>query len=204
MSDSHQNLGAVLRRLGRKQDAIDHCWEEIKWRSGEAWQDPKAIDCRDYPPWKSAAPETITILCIKWGTKYGPEYVNRLAAGVKRHLTVCNFRFVCFTENAEGLNSELVEAMPLMVENMAGWWNKISLFRSDIGLEGRLLYIDLDTVITGSLDPIACYQGPFATLSTRGFENEQEYHDGYNSRLMAWEAGFGHEAHIHEHTSTQF
>jgi len=80
-----------------------------------------------------------------------------------------------------------------MIEDMAGWWNKISLFREDIGLTGRLLYIDLDTVITGSIDEIAKYQGPFATLSTRGFENEQEYHDGYNSSLMAWEAGTGHD-----------
>ena len=64
---------------------------------------------------------------------------------------------------------------------------------------GRLLYIDLDTVITGNMDAIASYQGPFATLSTRGFENEQEYADGYNSSLMAWDAGFGHEvAHAFE------
>ena len=26
------------------------------------------------------------ILCMKWGTKYGPEYVNRLYAMVRRHL----------------------------------------------------------------------------------------------------------------------
>ena len=67
-------------------------------------------------------------MCVKWGTKYGPEYVNRLAAGVKRHLSVCPFRFICFTENEEGLGP-LVEAKPLMVQDMAGWWNKISLFR---------------------------------------------------------------------------
>ena len=28
-------------------------------------------------------PESITVLMVKWGTKYGPEYVNRLAAGVE-------------------------------------------------------------------------------------------------------------------------
>jgi len=120
-------------------------------------------------------------------------YVNRLAAGVARHLHVCPHRFVCFTENAEGIDTDAVEVKPLLVTDMQGWWNKISLFRSDIGLTGRLLYIDLDTVITGSLDDIAAYQGPFATLSTRGFENEQDYLDGYNSSIMAWEAGFGHE-----------
>jgi hypothetical protein len=27
------------------------------------------------------------VICMKWGTKYGPEYVNRLYAMVRRHLT---------------------------------------------------------------------------------------------------------------------
>ena len=27
-----------------------------------------------------------TILCMKWGSKYGPEYINRLYAMVRRHL----------------------------------------------------------------------------------------------------------------------
>ena len=26
------------------------------------------------------------VICMKWGTKYGPEYVNRLYGMVKRHL----------------------------------------------------------------------------------------------------------------------
>ena len=27
------------------------------------------------------------VICMKWGTKYAPEYVNRLYAMVRRHLT---------------------------------------------------------------------------------------------------------------------
>ena len=27
------------------------------------------------------------VLCMKWGTKYGPEYVNRLYGMVRRHLS---------------------------------------------------------------------------------------------------------------------
>ena len=37
------------------------------------------------------------ILCMKWGTKYGPEYVNRLYAMVRRHLSG-DFNFVCLTD----------------------------------------------------------------------------------------------------------
>lgn len=42
---------------------------------------------------------------MKWGTKYGPEYVNRLYA-MRRHLSG-DFRFVCLTDSTEGIRSEV-------------------------------------------------------------------------------------------------
>ena len=47
-----------------------------------------------------AAPQR-HILCMKWGTKYGPEYVNRLYAMVRRHLSG-DFNFVCLTDDSQG------------------------------------------------------------------------------------------------------
>jgi len=54
---------------------------------------------------------TATIICMKWGTRYGPEYVNRLLAGVLRH-TKMPVRFICFTDDGTGLHPK-VEVMPL-------------------------------------------------------------------------------------------
>ncbi len=51
------------------------------------------------------------ILCMKWGTKYGPEYVNRLYAMVRRHLSG-DFRFVCLTDDDKGIRSE-VQCLPI-------------------------------------------------------------------------------------------
>ena len=45
-----------------------------------------------------AAGERI-VLCMKWGTKYGPEYVNRLYSMVRRHLNG-DFRFICLTDRS--------------------------------------------------------------------------------------------------------
>ena len=42
------------------------------------------------------------VLCMKWGTKYGPEYVNRLYGMVRRHLRG-DFRFVCLTDRSDGV-----------------------------------------------------------------------------------------------------
>lgn len=50
-----------------------------------------------------------------------------------------------------------------------------------------MLYIDLDTVIVGSLDDITGYSGPFAALSAAEMANEHRSY-GINSSLMSWDA----------------
>ncbi|MCB1460812.1 MAG: hypothetical protein KDJ48_16400 [Nitratireductor sp.] len=107
-----------------------------------------------------------TVTCIKWGNKFPAYYVNRLYAGVKRHMDR-PFRFVCFTENAEGLRPE-VEVFPLpvvayedaMVRAMTtgkrrGSWRKVTIFQpGKAELSGPCLQLDLDVVITGPLGPL--------------------------------------------------
>lgn len=55
-------------------------------------------------------------------------------------------------------------------------------------MAGRVLYLDLDTVITGSLDDLAGYSGPFAALSVEEMANERRP-TGLNSSVMCWDAG---------------
>lgn len=112
-----------------------------------------------------------TIACIKWGTLFGPEYVNRLYSGVRRNISQ-PVRFLCMTEHAEGLHPD-VEVLPLPVEpfhdemnaalavaNRQGAMRKISLFRPGLirDLEGPVLGFDLDVVITGDLDPLLTFE----------------------------------------------
>lgn len=108
----------------------------------------------------------VNVVCIKWGTKYPAYYVNRLYAGVKRHLDR-PFAFHCFTDDGAGIVPE-VQVHPLprepyeadMLAEMAragrrGAWRKISLFRPGLaGLSGQMLGFDLDVVITGPLAPL--------------------------------------------------
>ena len=108
----------------------------------------------------------VTAICIKWGTLFGPEYVNRLYSGVRRHLT-SPVRFLCMTEHRDGLHPE-IETLDLpeepfrpemdaalAVANRQGAMRKVSLFREGLipDLEGPVLGFDLDVVITGNLDP---------------------------------------------------
>lgn len=65
--------------------------------------------------------------------------------------------------------------------------NLLSTETREAGLTGRVLYIDLDTVISGRLDDIAAYSGPFAALSVAGMSNECRS-AGINSSIMSWDA----------------
>jgi len=104
-------------------------------------------------------PGTKQVICMKWGTLYGPEYVNRLYAAVRRQLSG-PLRFVCLTDDDSGFRPE-VETYPCpLIKIPEPWcnagWRKVTLYQSSeqlFGLEGDWLFLDLDVVITGSLDP---------------------------------------------------
>lgn len=107
----------------------------------------------------------VLILTMKWGTLYGPNYVNNLARGVRRHLQRPH-RFICFTDDATGLDDG-VEALPLPELGLPKGhtdtrWRKLALFRKDLaGLSGTALFLDLDQVITDDLESFFELDGPF-------------------------------------------
>ena len=107
-----------------------------------------------------------TIISMKWGAKYGADYVNRLYNMVKRNTTL-PFTFVCFTDDAEGLDAE-IDARPLppmdLPEGRERGWRKLSIFQKDSGLDGRVLFLDLDTVIVGNIDDYLTIDGDFILI----------------------------------------
>jgi hypothetical protein len=104
------------------------------------------------------------IVCMKWGDKYPAEYVDKLYGMVARHITP-PFRFVCMTDRPEGIRPE-VECLPCPTvpvpppHNNRGW-RKVSLWNDSLqGMEGDWLYLDLDVVVTGTLDGFFEYEPP--------------------------------------------
>lgn len=96
------------------------------------------------------------VLCMKWGQKYGPEYVNRLYQMVKRNLTL-PFTFVCLTDDTSGLHKD-IQCYPLPQLNLPAnlperGWNKLTTFNPDLyGLHGTALFLDIDIVIIDNID----------------------------------------------------
>lgn len=115
----------------------------------------------------------MTVACVlRSGGDFTAEYVRRLKAGVDANLS--GHRFVCLSDVDVPCDRVALET------RWPGWWSKIELFR----LTGRVLYLDLDTVITGSLQEIADYPHRFTMLRDVG------RYDRPASGMMAWDGDY--------------
>ncbi len=125
------------------------------------------------------------VACVKVGSRYGADYVNTLYDMVSRNLQA-GFpgRFVCFTDDATGLDPAIaVREVPADL-SYRGWFAKLYLFSPEAFPAGdRVLYFDLDMAITGPLDGIALCTNDFALL------RDAYRPEGWQSSVMAWEAG---------------
>lgn len=142
----------------------------------------------------------INVVCLKWGDKYGAEYVNRLYHGVQRNITH-DIRFWCFTENASGIRSD-VEILPLNHgKSLHTWWHKIWLFSSHNGLPlgEQILYIDLDTLIVGYMDDLmAVDQVPDLVVLRDFYQGIARTAGEVGSGIMSWRHG------VYDHIWQQF
>ena len=99
---------------------------------------------------------TQTVICIKWGTRYGADYVNRLANMIRRNAKRPT-RLVCFTDDRTGVDPwvEIAPLPDINIPERVAWtpWRKLSLWQYPLhDLEGDVMFFDLDVVITGSID----------------------------------------------------
>ena len=115
------------------------------------------------------------VICMKWGTRYGAEYVNRLAAMVRKYLTL-PYRFVCFTDDGTGIDPR-VEVRPLPEvrldpERPERGWRKMGVYQEKLAdLEGQALFLDLDVVIVGDMNPFFEVPGTFRIIHDWNLHN---------------------------------
>mgnify|MGYP001053218899 CR=1 FL=1 len=108
------------------------------------------------------------------GGRYKPEQVLWLKRQVEAHLPLAH-RFVCLSD----VDIPGVEVIPLE-HGWPGWWSKIELFKHDLG---RVLYLDLDTVIVGSLAAMVSHPHKFTALQALSREQRR----CLNSGVLAWQ-----------------
>lgn len=109
----------------------------------------------------------LTVACVNHGNYQGAgaRYVETLRAMVARRLPRSH-DFVCLED----------------VGPWTGWWSKIELFRPG-RFYGRVMYLDLDSVVVGSLEQLADTKG-IIDLRDWGWQTAT-----YCSSVMVWDAG---------------
>ena len=128
--------------------------------------------------------DKLTVLCVRFGTKYGREYVERLRNMAARHIKV-PYEFVCLTDDINP-----IEGVRSIVQSLAGyhrlWWHKVHMFDAGLPLSGRILYFDLDIIICADVEKLIRGSGN-KFLGIRDFN--RKFHPGWNilnSSVMSW------------------
>lgn len=131
--------------------------------------------------------EPITVLCVRFGTGYGREYVEVLRNMVSRHLTT-PYEFACLTDDHNPITG-----VRTIYQQNAGynkqWWHKVHMFDPSLPIKGRILYFDLDVIISNNLDKlITSANNDFYGIRdfNRKFHPTWKY---LNSSVMSWVHG---------------
>jgi hypothetical protein len=108
---------------------------------------------------------SLTVACVEVENYLGrgEEYVRKLFRSLCRNLSQ-PFGFHCITQS-----------------DKPGWWAKVDMFKPGL-FKGRVLYLDLDTVIMGSLDELVQHKG-ILYLRDWGWKTPT-----YGSGVMVWDA----------------
>lgn len=102
---------------------------------------------------------------------YTVEYVNKLYSSVSNNVA-SEIKFHCITDETEGFHRDII-LHPLVRKDLPGWWMKLSLFSDSLyeGMSDRILFIDLDVIIKGSLDDYFSYNQEASLIGHRDFRH---------------------------------
>lgn len=123
----------------------------------------------------------LTIATWLWGTKYGEADVAKLAAGVRRHLQQ-DHRFIVISDRPvtiQGVENYEIPQQDRYLLSIPGCFARLRMFdpawQEQVQVRGRLANIDLDTVITGHLDPLFNRAENFVILQGANAQNPCPY-----------------------------
>jgi alpha-N-acetylglucosamine transferase len=103
------------------------------------------------------------------------------------------FRFVCLTDRKKLVPYDIESWVVPTPGLFKAWWTKLKLFDPSMPLDQRVLYLDLDVLIVGSLNEIIDYPAEFAiapdSAPTFDGKGNQKTIKAYNSSVMVWDHG---------------
>lgn len=165
-------------------------------------------------------------LCIKWGNKYSPEYVNNLYKMVQQNYSK-RFKFICYTDEPEGIEKSIkIRPIPNVDPLHPKYWFGQENFCWDrakflvlnshhwLKTKGPFCYLDLDVIIQNNIDEIdelsksphmfySNWEDP-RVLKDRRFSDIRG--SLYNSSVMLWCTDQGEKIYndVMKHKDTVF
>lgn len=147
----------------------------------------------------------MNFVCIKWGEKYTPDYVNNLYRMVERNYTK-PFTFTCYTDDTEGLECDTHPIPDDGVLHPKHWFGKEAycwdrakflVFNSKEWLEyeGKWCYFDLDVIVQTNIDDIDVLARKPRIVHVQWQPGNQKHErlfidmrgTFYNSSMMLWD-----------------
>jgi hypothetical protein len=123
----------------------------------------------------------LIVSCWRWGDKYPDHYVERLQAGVARHLAQ-PYEFRVFAPEPEDTHlTEIPGCMARLRAFDPEWQAKQGINNGD-----RLVTLDLDLIVTGPLDPLFDQPHPFMIAGYMNTANPCVY----NGSVQMLRAGY--------------
>jgi hypothetical protein len=139
-------------------------------------------------------PLTVACVFVRGEYPYTVDYVAQLRGMVARW-SDRPFRFVCLTDQPEAMPPG-VDAIPVTKLPGSAPWTKLELFNPARAWSGRVLYLDLDTLIVAPLAAILDTPSAFAiTADPTNPRNRTRDSFGraivrrFNSSVMVWDGG---------------
>lgn len=137
------------------------------------------------------------VVCMKWGSLYGSEYVNLLSRAVLSNLPE-EHEFMCLTDNTDGIDARVkCEPLPELPIDSSYWkkggWPKLAVFQPGFLPDGyRVLFVDLDTIITGNIS--AMFQTGSAVTMVKEWKRLMDYINPFRaqkqlSSVFAFDSG---------------
>tara|TARA_R110002096_G_scaffold274780_1_gene468481 strand:+ start:25 stop:642 length:618 start_codon:yes stop_codon:yes gene_type:complete len=146
----------------------------------------------------------MNIICVKFGLKYGPEFVNKLYKDLHYPSD-----FYCYTDDATGLH-ESIEVIPDMGRpTLKVWWNKLRMFDKNFPLSGKTLFLDLDIKVNNFPEYLNVCWNKITFIECHWKQGKlynrlSNYDVKMNSSMITWNADDPEVHKIWDHFNTGF
>jgi hypothetical protein len=129
-------------------------------------------------------------VCLKWGTKYSAEYVNKLASMIRRW-DPHGVPIYCYTDDATNIDAS-INIIPITKDYQA-WWLKLPLLiEPALEIHETKILFDLDIIIHNTISDLHTYAHDSLVVCKSLWKhpavlnNKSDNDTLYNSSVMIW------------------